>query len=169
MHISIQRGKLLPPTEFNKFVLFKSVSLNLLYSIESSFKTCIGSRSCNTPSLTSLRLTPKALQAFSYFVRPSASIFSSSPYLYIETLLSIHFQLYTYINFNIFVFLYIIESLILSYERRLFLHLHHYVLRATDFHNQLLVVYSLLAIVVEGKHHQFFPARTPIVILILRI
>ena len=130
MHISIQRGKLLPPTEFNKFVLFKSVSLNLLYSIESSFKTCIGSRSCNTPSLTSLRLTPKALQAFSYFVSPSASIFSSSPYLYIETLLSIHFQLYTYINFNIFVFLYIIESLILSYERRLFLHLHHYVLRA---------------------------------------
>ena len=106
MHISIQRGKLLPPTEFNKFVLFKSVSLNLLYSIESSFKTCIGSRSCNTPSLTSLRLTPKALQAFSYFVSPSASIFSSSPYLYIETLLSIHFQLYTYINFNIFVFVY---------------------------------------------------------------
>ena len=94
----MQRGKLLPPTEFNKFVLFKSVSLNLLYSIESSFKTCIGSRSCNTPSLTSLRLTPKALQAFSYFVRPSASIFSSSPYLYIETLLSIHFQLYTYIS-----------------------------------------------------------------------
>lgn len=78
----------LPPTAFIRFATFIEPSASLDTALASSSRICIGSRSCNTPSLTSLRLTPKSAQAFSYFVRDSVVISSppspmSSAVLYI--------------------------------------------------------------------------------------